>query len=124
LKSPVGIGADLPAIDLNIAFADEAWVLGTYSMVFAATREFSPIPVREAELIDSIIRWSPSRPVPTSPNLYHRVHWYRRFLSHYFFHGKLDRLLRPSSFLCFTSCPYHSIRYQYDRYVHMLALIV
>jgi len=26
--------------DLNIAFADEAWVLGTYSMVFAATREF------------------------------------------------------------------------------------
>jgi len=27
--------------DLNIAFADEAWVLGTYSMVFAATREFS-----------------------------------------------------------------------------------
>lgn len=28
------------AVDLNIAFADEAWVLGTYSMVFAATRQF------------------------------------------------------------------------------------
>jgi len=27
------------AKDLNIAFADEAWVLGTYSMVFAATRQ-------------------------------------------------------------------------------------
>jgi hypothetical protein len=29
------------AVDLNIAFADEAWVLGTYSMVFAATRKSS-----------------------------------------------------------------------------------
>jgi MFS family permease len=37
--------------DLNIAFADEAWVLGTYSMVFAATREFSSFYVGDAELI-------------------------------------------------------------------------
>lgn len=27
------------AEDLHIGFADEAWILGTYSMVFAATRE-------------------------------------------------------------------------------------
>lgn len=29
--------ANCTAEDLNIAFNDEAWVLGTYSMVFAAT---------------------------------------------------------------------------------------
>ena len=29
--------ADHAAEDLNIALNDEAWVLGTYSMVFAAT---------------------------------------------------------------------------------------
>lgn len=28
------------AEDLHIGFADEAWILGTYSMVFAATREW------------------------------------------------------------------------------------
>lgn len=28
------------AEDLHIGFADEAWILGTYSMVFAATCQF------------------------------------------------------------------------------------
>ena len=30
------------AQDLHITFADEAWILGTYSMVFAATRKSPP----------------------------------------------------------------------------------
>jgi hypothetical protein len=108
--------------DLNIAFADEAWVLGTYSMVFAATREFTLENRPFAELMSSPIRWASGRSVSTSSNLYHRFHRYRRVLPHHLIHGKLDRILRPSSFLCVTGGPYHSICYQYDRYVHMLAL--
>jgi hypothetical protein len=103
------------AEDLGIAYNDEAWVLGTYSMVFAATRESSLTFPVGSRLILSIVRGTIGRPLPSPSDLYYRFHRYRRFLPGHFFHGELDRFLRPASYLGIVGCPHYSISYQHDR---------
>lgn len=128
MTAPIGVSkyrhpqsfADDSAVDLNIAFADEAWVLGTYSMVFAATREsLASLPARSlcTELIDSTVCRTSRRSLPTPPNLHHRIHRNRNFLPRHFVHGELDRLLRSASHLSFACGANHPFSYQHDRYV-------
>ena len=93
------------ASDLKIKVSNEAWILGTYSMIFAATRGSNLSSGREMLtflLSSSTFCWTSCRPVRSEPRLHHRFHWYCHLLPDHLVHDRSIRLFRIARVFCLT----------------------